>query len=156
MTREKITRRAADNDYLHKDFHGALSAGLEYLEDDYGEEAVHEYLHRFATRFYAPLTEAINERGLIALKEYFEKLYEIEGGNVEITLTEDEILMVKVKACPAVTHMRKHDYPVARLFVETTRTVNEAICESTPFDAQLVKYDDQTGRSMQTFFRREA
>ena len=153
MTKEKITRRAADNQYLHKDFHGALSVGLEYLENNYGEEAVREFLHRFATTYHAPLTEAINDRGLIALKEYFAQLYEVEGADVAITLTEDELL-IEVDACPAVTHMREHGYTVARLFGETTRTVNAAICASTPFEARLLEYDDQTGRGIQHFCRR--
>ena len=153
MTKETITRRAADNEYLHKDFHGALSVGLEYLENNYGKEAVRQYLQRFATTFHAPLTEAINRRGLIALKEYLAKLYEIEGGQVKMTLSEDELL-VEVDTCPAVMHMREHGYTVARSFNETTRTVNEAICESTPFMAQLVEYDEQTGRSIQRFYRR--
>ena len=153
MTKETITRRAADNEYLHKDFHGALSVGLDYLEDNYGAPAVREFLHRFATTFYAPLTEAINRRGLIALKEHFEKIYMIEGGNISVTFSEDE-LSIEVDACPAVAHMREQGYTVARLFGETTRTVNEAICESTPFTAELVEYDDQTGRSIQRFYRR--
>ena len=34
--REVIRRNAADNVYLHKDFHGALSTGLAYLEQRYG------------------------------------------------------------------------------------------------------------------------
>ena len=153
MTKETITRRAADNEYLHKDFHGALSVGLEYLENNYGERAVREFLHRFAATFHAPLTEALNRRGLIALKEYFAKLYDLEGGNVRITLSEDE-LSIEVDACPAVAHMREQGYTVARLFGETTRTVNEAICQSTPFAAQLVEYDEQTGRSIQRFYRR--
>ena len=155
MTKETITRRAADNVYLHKDFHGALSVGLEYLENNYGEREVCEFLHRFATRFYAPLTESVNRRGLIALKEHFAKLYDIEGGNVQITFSEDE-LTIEVDACPAVTHMREQGYTVARLFGETTRTVNEAICESTPFAAELVEYDAQTGRGIQRFYRRRA
>ena len=155
MTKETITRRAADNVYLHKDFHGALSVGLDYLENNYGEREVCEFLHRFATTFYAPLTEAVNRRGLIALKEHFAKLYDIEGGKVRITLSEDE-LSIEVDACPAVAHMRAHGYTVARLFGETTRTVNEAICESTPFAAELVEYDEQTGRGIQRFYRRRA
>ncbi len=44
-----------------------------------------------------------------------------------MTLSDDE-LRIEVEACPAVTHMRKQGYPVARLFHDTTRTVNEAIC----------------------------
>ena len=153
MTKETITRRAADNQYLHKDFHGALSVGLEYLQDNYGEPAVRQFLHRFAATFYAPLTEALNRRGLIALKEHFSKLYDIEGGDVRITFSEDE-LTIHADACPAVTHMRENGYTVARLFDETTRTVNEAICESTPFAAELQEYDEQTGGGVQRFYRR--
>ena len=153
MTKQTITRQAADNEYLHKDFHGALSVGLEFLENNYGEQAVRDFLHRFAVTFFAPLTEAVKRRGLVALKEHFAKLYDVEGGDVEITFSDDELL-IEVDACPAVTHMREHAYAVARLFGETTRTVNEAICESTPFAAELLDYDEQTGRCIQRFYRR--
>jgi len=50
--------------------------------------------------------------------------------------------------------MREHAYPVADLFVETTRTVNEALCEGTDYCAELVDYDPETGRSLQRFSRR--
>ena len=51
MPKEIMRRKAADNDYLHRDFHGALSEGLNYLEERFGPESVKEYLHRF-TRDY--------------------------------------------------------------------------------------------------------
>ena len=44
MAKQVMRRNAADNEYLHKDFHGALSAGLEYLHDQYGEAAVREHV----------------------------------------------------------------------------------------------------------------
>ena len=62
--------------------------------------------------------------------------------------------MLKVAACPAVTHMREHGYQVADLWVETTRTVNQQLCEGTPFACELLEYDDETGRSVQRFYRR--
>ena len=40
MPKEYIKRNAADNEYLHKDFHGALSAGIEYLHRNYSAQAV--------------------------------------------------------------------------------------------------------------------
>jgi len=70
-----------------------------------------------------------------------------------MTLDADS-LWIRVTACPAVTHLRERGYPVARLFRETTRTVNEAICEGTPYAAELIEYDEATGRSVQRFFRR--
>lgn len=155
MAGEVMRRRASDNEYLHKDFHGALSVGLDYLREHYGEESVREYLREFAGAFYAPLTGDIKQRGLVALKEYFEKLYETEGGEISITFSSEE-LIVCVQACPAVTHIRKNNHSVSPLFYETTKTVNETICRDTPFAAELVEYDPQTGRSVQRFYRRDS
>ena len=98
------------------------------------------------------LTEAIRRRGLVALKEHFERLYTTEGGRIEIALRDAEMTL-KVAACPAVMHMRKTGYPVAELFHETTRTVNAAICEEAGFTAELTEYDPETGRSVQRFYR---
>jgi hypothetical protein len=153
MSSQVLSRKASDNEYLHKDFHGALSAGIEYLHTNYGEEAVRDYLREFTRKYYAPLKRAIRQRGLAALKAHFETLYTRERARFRICLTRDE-LVVSVSACPAVTHMRRHGYPVARLFHETTRTVNEALCEGTPFQAELKEYDPVTGRSVQCFSRR--
>ena len=155
MSREVMHRSASDNEYLHKDFHGALSCGIQYLEDHFGEDAVREYLHNFARSYYAPVRERVARDGLPAIREHLEKLYRDEGGDVTFESSDDELL-VRVSACPAVTHMREHGYPVARLFSETTRSVNEALCEDTPFTAKLVEYDEQTGRSVQRFHRRSA
>ena len=153
MAKRVMRREASDNVYLHKDFHGALSVGIQYLEDNFGEEAVREYLRDFTNVYFAPLKEEIKQRGLPALKEYFAKLYEKEGGDAEITLSDDE-LVIRVAACPAVTHMRQHGYAVANMFYETTKTVNEALVAGTDFAAELVEYDDETGRSVQRFYRR--
>lgn len=151
MSRQTMHRAAGDNEYLHRDFHGALSAGIQYLDDRYGEKAVRGYLWQFARVFYAPLAEALRSRGLVALVEHFRRVYELEGGEVRFTLSNSE-LRIEVEACPAVGHMRKQGYPVARLFRETTDTVNRAICHQTPFAAEMVHYDEQTGRTIQRFF----
>lgn len=153
MAKEVMSRKASDNEYLHKDFHGALSVGLDYLREHYGEESVREYLREFAENFYAPLTDELNKRGLVALKDYFEKLYKTEHGEISITVSQDELIL-KVQACPAVTHIRQNNHAVSPLFYETTKTVNEAICHGTPFAAELVQYDHETGRSVQRFYRR--
>ena len=154
MPKQTMHRTAGDNEYLHRDFHGALSVGIEYLHTHYGEEAVREYLWQFARTFYSPLTEALNRRGLVVLEEHFRNIYALEGGDVRFALSDDE-LRIEVDACPAVMHMRRQGYPVARLFRETTEIVNRAICHETPFAAEVLDYDDETGRSVQRFHRRQ-
>jgi hypothetical protein len=147
-----MRREAGDNQYLHPDFHGALSAGIEYLHQRYGEQAVREYLWQFARTFYTPLSDDLRRRGLVALEEHFRRIYDLEGGAVRFTRSLDE-LRIEVDACPAVTHMRGRGYPVARLFRETTDTVNRALCHQTAFAAELLDYDEETGRSIQVFYR---
>lgn len=153
MPKEIMVRSAADNAYLHKDFHGALSGGIEYLHERYGEEAVREYLRQFTRNYFGPVMRAVAERGLPALREHFEKIYAIEGGEVVFEESADALIL-RVAASPAVMHMRAHDYPVARLFHETVKTVNETLVEGTAFAADLVDYDPETGRSVQRFYRR--
>ena len=152
MAKQTMRRDAGDNQYLHQDFHGALSVGIEYLHENYGEDAVRDYLWQFARSFYAPLTEALGKRGLVALEQHFRRIYDLEGSVVRFALSENE-LRIEVDACPAVTHMRERGYVVARLFRETTDTVNRAICDGTPFAAELIEYDEFTGRSVQRFYR---
>ena len=153
MAEEILDRRASDNEYLHKDFHGALSVGIQYVDEHYGEEAVRRYLRQFTTTYYAPLINDVRVRGLVALQEHFEALYHDEDSEAEIRGNEDELL-IHVRQCPAVTHMREHSYPVARLFEETTRTVNEAFCERTPFASELLNYDPVSGAGTQRFYRK--
>ena len=155
MPREIMERQASDNVYLHKDFHGALSTGIEYLHTRFGEDAVRDYLRRFTSAYYAPLKKRLFVEGLSALKDYFETMYAAEGGEITTTLTGNE-LVISVSACPAVMHMRGHGYTVAALFRETTETVNIALCDGTPFAAELVEYDEDTGKSIQRFTRRES
>ena len=154
MPKQTMHRTASDNVYFHQDFHGALSASIEYLHENYGEEAVRQYLRQFAKSYYAPLTASLSNRGLAAIEEHFREIYDLEGGEVRSELSDDE-LRIEVRACPAVTHMRRQGYPVARMFRETTNTVNQAICDGTPFAAELIEYDDETGRSVQRFYRRK-
>ncbi len=155
MAKEVLQRHAGDNVYLHKDFHGALSCGITYIEQQYGPDAVRAYLRQFARAFYAPLTAALRERGLVALEEHFARIYTLEGSTVRFARSADELLM-DVEVCPAVAHMRAHGYPVARMWRESTATVNDAICEGTPFAAELVFYDEETGRQRVRFYRRRS
>jgi hypothetical protein len=155
MTKQTIRRRPEDNEYLPLEFHGQLSGQLDYLEEKYGEDAVRRYLWQFASHFYAPLTQTLKERGLVALKERFETIYALEGGTISICFSEDE-MVVEVEACPAVTFMRAHGQHVARLWYETSKTTYAAICDGTPFASEMVRYDPQTGQSTHRFYRRAA
>ena len=148
-------RQAADNPYLHRDFHAALNLGIRYLREQFGMEAVREYLWSFATSYYAPLRERLGAGDLAALADHVRQVYAVEEAEVEIQQDADT-LTVRVPVCPAVRHIRSLGQEPDEAFVETTRTVNEALCAGTPFVAELVSYDPATGASVQRFGRRAA
>lgn len=152
MPKEVMDRRASDNEYLHRDFHGALSSALIYLEERFGPDAVRDYLRQFALSYYAPLREEVAERGLPAIAERLRAVYAAEGGEVRLDLHADELL-VSAEACPAVAHMRAHGYAVSPLWGETIRITNEAICEGSPWRFELLEYCDATGASRGRFSR---
>ncbi len=155
MTVHRVMRRkAADNVYLHKDFHGALNQALIYIEDRFGPDAVREYLRQFARTYYSPLTEKLGEKGLNVLKEHFAAIYAQEGVECRIEESADALVLT-VPSCPAVAHIRKMGFRLSPSFVETTRTLNEAICEGTPYQSELLEFDPETGRTVVRFFRRK-
>ena len=56
MAKQVMDRKASDNKYLHKDFHVTLDIGIDYIGKHYGEDAVKEYLIRFADAYYRPMS----------------------------------------------------------------------------------------------------
>ena len=152
MAKKVMRRKAADNVYLHKDFHGALNQALHYLHIKFGEKAVRDYLKQFAINFHAPLRQALAEKGLAALEDYFKCIYGLEGAECRMELSPDELTVI-VPCCPAVAHIRKMGLPLSPIFCETTKTVYDAIVDGTPFKAELLEYVEETGRSVQRFTR---
>jgi hypothetical protein len=148
-----MTQHAGDSPYLHRDFHAALNLGIRYLRTEFGMEAVRAYLRDFTHSFYTPLREKLQGGDLAVLAEHLRRIYATEGAEFHLHLAEDELLL-EVPRCPAVSHIRSLGQEPDEAFVETTRTVNEALCEGTPFQAELLGYDPLTGAGRQRFYRR--
>ena len=154
MSKQTITRKASDNSYLHKDFHIALNYGIEYLHEKFGKDSVREYLTQFARAYYSPLISSIKEQGLLAIKEHYEKIYEIEEAVFDMSFSLDE-LIIHLSASPAVMHIKAKGHSVSKLFRETVATVNKTICENTIYDSELLEYNEGNGAYRLRFFRRD-
>ena len=148
-----MRRQASDNEYLHKDFHGALSVAIDYINATLGPGAVDDYLRRFATDYYKPLRAHLRQEGLCVLERHYASAVGREGGKVEFE-RDDDSLTVRVEQNPAVEHMRKAGYSVSPLFDKTVAVVGEALCEGSDFAAKLIQYDHASGRYVQRFRRK--
>lgn len=136
---------------VHKDFHGALSYGLQFLDESYGAEGLHAFLTSLADTVYKPLCEDLRKRGLAALQDHWKTVFDLEGGGYEIHM-EDGALALTVKRCPAITHMQEQGYAIANHFCEHTRIVNEAVCAAAGY-ACSVEHDQDAGSCVQRFWK---
>jgi hypothetical protein len=134
---------------VHKDFHGAMSFGLEFLERHYGAEGTEEFLSGLAGTVYRDLVNDLRERGIDALRDHWQHIFAIEEGEAEFEM-EGETLVLRVHRCPAIHHMKAHGYKIAPHFCEHTRIVNDAICQAADYLAE-VESDQSAGACVQRF-----
>lgn len=153
MTKKSITQRASDNEYFHKDFHIALNYGIEYLYQNFGENAVVEYLMQFANNYHKPLKKSLATNGLSAIKKHYEKIFQIEGAKFDIEFSNDE-LIIHLHASTAVMHIKKNGYLVAPSYEKTVSVVNKEICRDTAFDCNMTDYNQDSGEYKIHFFKR--
>ena len=153
MAKQTLTRKASDNRYYHKDFHIAINYGIEYLREKFGKEAVKEYLVRFADAYHSPLKKELKEKGLIAIKDHYEKIYQIEDAKFDMSFSPEE-LIIRLFASPAVMHIKSYGHRVSTLFRETILTVNKTICRNTFYDVEMIDYNEENGGYQLRFHRR--
>ena len=143
--------KRGENKYLHRDFHFHGDLALRYLGEHFGENGVRSFLTDYVNNFYAPMLEDGKKRGLIALKEWIERLYTVEEASDLLTCTlEDGKLSVKIAESPAIRHLRATGTEPCKYYIEQTRTLYAAMADSLGVSFNLDYYDD-TGKAEFTF-----
>lgn len=154
MAVEKMERRAADNKYLHRDFHNHMNLGLGYILDEYGAAGVNEYFEDFTLRFYGPLIKAIKNEGLSAVAAEFVRVYDAEEAPDALSLSSarEGELWIDIDYCPAVRHMVKGGVSVSPIYSLTTSKVWEIICREAGVGYNMLAYDPATGAAQHLFY----
>ena len=101
-----------------------------------------DFVKHFAVTFYAPQIEGFKEKGLVAVKEWLEKLYLVEEAS-EVLHTEltDKELKVTIDKCPVIAYARSLNQELSEYYIEQTRTLYAAIAEASGFGFRLESYD---------------
>ena len=153
---KKMERRAADNKYLHKDFHQSMNILLIYILDHYGKEKLTEYLREYAQSYHKPLHDQLSVGNLKAMADYLKDIYEKEEWSVNIQFNEEKgEIWLDQSNCPAMAQIKLMGEKPCDHYYETYKTVFETICEGTPFRYQLISFDLETGACKQIFSKRQ-
>ena len=136
---------------IHQDFHGGFSIALDYLKDNFGQEAMENYLKRMAKNVYKPLIKKLKRKGLKALEEHWREIFDLENGKYSLNYKDNQLIL-KVKECPAISHILKSNYKLSDSFCESTRIVNETICKEAGYKSSL-KLGNKKGICEQRFWK---
>jgi hypothetical protein len=149
-----MERKASDNKYLHKDFHIALNLLMTYIYDHFGKDALVNYLKQYSRAYHKPLIGKLKSGDKEALVKYFRGIYEKEDWSVNIISAENSVEITQ-DACPAISHIVLKGGKPCPFYLETYNTVYKTICENTPFEYNLVYFNEETGACKQMFIIKE-
>lgn len=149
---EIMNRNAAENEYFHLDFHSSLNMGIHYVGENYGLEAVREYLTRYTINVYCKVIDDIKVRGLQAVADKIADTYAKEKASDALVLNMDENgLQVSVAYCPAVNHLKSTGRVVSKWYRYTTEIVMEVLASEACCKFTMESYDEETGAAKYSF-----
>ncbi len=132
------------------DFFFAVNATFRHILETYGEEALHKYWQEMGREHYKFVTGAIQEQGLTALKEHWDNLFPEEPGSDVETAIEGDTLVLTVKVCPAILHLKNHGREILPEYCAHCTHVSKGMCEPAGVS---VNVEGGMGSCKQTFTR---
>lgn len=147
-----MDRKASENEYFHRDFHSSMNMGIHYVGENYGMDAVREYLTRYTNNVYSKVVEDIKIRGLQAIADKIQDTYAKEKASDALVLDmTDDTLNVSVLYCPAVKHLHSTGRVVTKWYRYTTEIVMEVLAAAAGYQFTMESYDEETGAAKYTF-----
>lgn len=148
-----MSRTAADNKYLHKDFHQSMNLLMHYIYNNFGKESLIQYLKQFTKAYHQPLQKLLKSGDLNVLISYFTDIYGKEEWPITFKIGKN-YLEIEQAACPGISHIKSLGEVPTPFYVETYRTVYSTLCEGTPIEYKLLYFDEETGACKQSFTKR--
>ena len=133
---------------VHKDFHASFLDGVNYLVDEYGEEAAREVLERTGTEVYRQMHRKLVAGDASELLEWWRYYLGREGGAFRLDESADGSATLTVSECPALRHLAKRGVPGGRRTCWATRILNEALFRDSPFEIALGETGDFSCRQV--------
>jgi hypothetical protein len=119
------------------DFYFAFNATFRFIAQRLGMEGLRRYWQDLGTRYYAPVTERWKSGGLSAVASHWRAFFKAEpGAEVEVQQTDLEVVL-HVRTCPIIKHLRDHDREIMPAFCQHCYFVSEAIASPAGMSARV-------------------
>lgn len=135
---------------LHRDFHASILDGVNYVRDNYGEEALREILFETGTKVYKTLHEKLVAGDPSELVAWWRYYMDREGSAYTLEETAEGAVLT-VSDCAALKHLENRKIPGGCALCDATRILNDAFCAGSPYEIVLAATG---GRSCRQTLRR--
>ena len=145
--------RYQENNELHLDFHGTTNTTLDYIAEQYGEDALRGILRKTGREVYASIRTKLAADDASELLEHLNWFFYREKGKYRLSVTENEIIL-EVLECPAHRHLKKLGLEISEYSCLQTSEVNAGMCENTPWKSSVELVGE--GHCIQRFRKEKA
>ena len=132
------------------DFYFAINATFRWVHANWGEAGLLAYWQALGREHYAGMTRRFQAEGLEGVREYWQVLFAGEPGAEFTVATEAYHVLLDVRVCPAVKHLREQGREIMPLYCLHCTEVSQAMCEAAWID---VRVEGGGGACRQSFAR---
>ena len=120
------------------DFYYATNATFRFIRKRLGTAGLQRYWSDIGRDYYRPVTESWRAGGLPAVAAYWKAFFKAEpgGDDVEVVASEKSVVL-NVRRCPAITHLRAGKREILSDFCEHCYYVSDAMAEGAGLAARV-------------------
>lgn len=120
------------------DFYFAINATFHFIAEKLGESGLIQYWEDLGREYYQPVARIWAEGGLPAVRDYWKDFFQAEpGAEIATELKRDELVLT-VKTCPAIAHLRKGDRRINKAYCRHCYHVSQEIGEPADIKVRVV------------------
>lgn len=132
-------------------FYFAINATFRYILGKLGMEGLKRYWTDLGSTYFAPVSELWCAGGLPAIAGYWRDFFAAEpGAEVEVR-EDDDAVVLEVRVCPAIKHLREHGREILPCFCQHCYFISDAIASRADCVARV---EGGNGSCRQTFRKR--
>ena len=109
------------------DFYLGINATFRFVKERLGLIGLRSYWEDKGREYFQPVTKIWREGGLPAVAGYWVSFFEAEPGSEVEVHEEADRVVVSVKRCPAIAHLRKSGREIMPEFCQHCHFVSEAM-----------------------------
>lgn len=119
------------------DFYFGINATFRFIKGEFGMEGLVEYWRALGRDYYGPVTKLWADQGLPGVAGYWKEFFQREPGSEVEVAVESGRVVLDVKTCPAIAHLRKHGRSVEREFCQHCYYVSQAMAEPAGLEVRV-------------------